>query len=281
MKSVVICGSKRFRKELLDFADKLKGIGVVVYEPSFRWLEKWTEEEWAKLSDEIKKSVVMGLTYQHCRKIDLADAVFIFNKDGYIGTSVNLEIGYATAKAKPIYALENDEDLGRQFLFQETSASPEELAKILGYPVANQNKKKITICGSVAFRKEMVEARNKLNEMGYEGIICQVMEDLALGRNPELLRRVEENHAQVKKEGGFIKWYYNSIVGSDAILVLNYSKNGITNYIGGNTLMEMAFAHVHNKKIFLLNPVPEIGYSDEIIAMDPMILNGDLSKIEI
>jgi len=106
------------------------------------------------------------------------------------------------------------------------------------------------------------------------------MEDLALGKNPELMKKIEENHAQVKKDGGFIKWYYNSIVNSDAILVLNYDKDDIKNYIGGNTLMEMGFAHVHNKKIFLLNPVPEISYKDEILAMEPVILNGDLSKIK-
>lgn len=38
-----------------------------------------------------------------------------------------------------------------------------------------------------------------------------------------------------------------TICGSDAILVLNYDKKGIKNYIGGNTLMEMGFAHVHDK----------------------------------
>ena len=80
------------------------------------------------------------------------------------------------------------------------------------------------------FRKEMVKVRDKLNEMGHEGIICSVMEDLALGKNPELMKKIEENHAQVKKDGGFIKWYYNSIVNSDAILVLNYDKDDIKNF---------------------------------------------------
>lgn len=140
---------------------------------------------------------------------------------------------------------------------------------------------KITICGSVKFRKEMVEVKNKLNEMGYEGIISPVMEDLALGRNPALLQKIETNHAQAKKDGGYIKWYNNSIINSDAILVLNYDKNGVANYIGGNTLMEMGFAHVNDKKIFLLNPAPEIGYRDEIIAMNPTILENDLSKISV
>ena len=71
----------------------------------------------------------------------------------------------------------------------------------------------------------------------------------------------------------------NKIVDSDAIVVLNFDKNGISNYIGGNTLMEMGFAHVHHKKVFLLNPVPDIGYRDEIEAMVTMVLNGDIDKI--
>lgn len=139
---------------------------------------------------------------------------------------------------------------------------------------------KIVICGSVAFCKEMVKIRDVLHEMGHEGIISPSMEDLALDRNPELMRQIKENHAYIKKRYGFIKWYYNSIVNSDAILVVNYDKNSIKNYIGGNTLMEIGFAYVHDKKIFLLNPVPEeLKYKDEILAMEPIILNGDLLKL--
>ena len=67
---------------------------------------------------------------------------------------------------------------------------------------------------------------------------------------------------------------------SDAILVLNFDKKGIVNYIGGNTLMEIGFAHVNDKKVFLLNEVPEVSYTDEILAMYDVILNGDLTKIE-
>ena len=139
---------------------------------------------------------------------------------------------------------------------------------------------KITICGSIKFRKEMVDYRDLLNAMGHEGIICPVMEDIALGRSPEILKLSETNPAQAKKEGGYIKWYYNSIVASDTILVLNYDKNNIKNYIGGNTLMEMGFAHINDKKVFLLNDLPaDSPYFDEIKAMTDYILEGDLNKI--
>ncbi len=139
---------------------------------------------------------------------------------------------------------------------------------------------KITILGSVAFRKEMIDVRSRLAELGHEGIISPVMEELALGKNPELLAKIEREHAEAKREGGYIKWYYNSIVNSDAVLVLNLNKNGKENYIGGNVLMEIGFAHVHDKKIFLYNPVPEYSsYLDEIKAMAETVLDGDLTKI--
>lgn len=139
---------------------------------------------------------------------------------------------------------------------------------------------KITICGSCTFRKEMVQYRNKLNQIGHEAIIHPYDEELAMGKMKELAERIEKEHANVKKQYGFIKWHYNSIVNSDAILVLNFDKNGIKNYVGGNTLMEIGFAHVNNKKIFLLNPIPKMEYKEEIAAMVTNVLDGDISKIK-
>ncbi len=138
---------------------------------------------------------------------------------------------------------------------------------------------RIVICGSSAFRKQMVEYRDKLKKMGLEAVVHPHYVEEAKGGMQDVIKRMEKEHAAVKKEYGYIKWYHDAIVRSDAILVLNFDKNGTKNYIGGNTLMEIGFAHVNDKKIFLLNPVPEIGYKDEILAMITAILNGDLSKI--
>ena len=61
-------------------------------------------------------------------------------------------------------------------------------------------------------------------------------------------------------------------------MIYNNTKNKIENYIGGNTLIEMAFAHILNKKIFMHNPIPNMNYKDEIEAMQPIVINGDLTK---
>ncbi len=42
----------------------------------------------------------------------------------------------------------------------------------------------------------------------------------------------------------------------------------------------MAFAHVLGKKIFLLNSIPKMSYSDEIEAMKPIIINNNLEIIK-
>ena len=74
--------------------------------------------------------------------------------------------------------------------------------------------------------------------------------------------------------------FFQKLKESDALLVLNKtSKDGRESYISGSSFLEMGFAHALGKKIFLLQGIPEISYKDEILAMKPVALNGDLEKI--
>ena len=127
MKTVVICGSRKFRQEILNFVAQLRELRVVVYAPHFESDHK----DWDKLSKDYQHFIAMGLTYDHIQKIRMADVVFIYNKDGYSGVSVSLEIGCAIALSKPIYALAHDEEICRETLFTEVIQSAEEFAKKL------------------------------------------------------------------------------------------------------------------------------------------------------
>lgn len=131
---------------------------------------------------------------------------------------------------------------------------------------------KITLCGSMKFAKEMLEIKRELEKLGHQVITPENM-------GKPVSRKTHGEDAFVKIKQRLIKLHYQKIKRSDAILVANFN-NKTTNYIGGSTFIEMAFAHVLNKKIFLLNPIPKVSYEDEIIAMQPIILNGDLSKIK-
>lgn len=141
---------------------------------------------------------------------------------------------------------------------------------------------RITICGSVKFADKLVDIYRQLEKLGHEPVMHEDMFGIADGTAKELIDGIGLDHSEVKKKHNFIKLWYNLIVGSDAILVCNFDKNGIKNYIGGNTLMEIGFAHVNDKKIFLLNPVPEdVPYTDEIKAMVDSVIEGDLSKVNL
>lgn len=138
---------------------------------------------------------------------------------------------------------------------------------------------KITIVGSSLFCKQMVEYRDKLIVLGHSVNLHEHYVARAAGQMQDLWERMQTEHGTVKRQYNYIRYHYNEIVGSDAILVLNFDKNGIKNYIGGNTLMELGFAHVHNKKIFMLNPIPDIQYKEEIEAVEPIVINCDLNLI--
>ncbi len=76
-----------------------------------------------------------------------------------------------------------------------------------------------------------------------------------------------------------MKLHFDKVAWADAILVLNHDKNGVPHYIGANTLLEMGLAFHHGKKILLLNPIPAMSYTEEILGMKPTVINGDLGLI--
>lgn len=143
---------------------------------------------------------------------------------------------------------------------------------------------KIVICGSINFTYKIKDISDKLKLKKHKIEI------------PKTSQRIIDNEftlEEFKKEktekgdlkfrqinGGSIKLYYNKIKKSDAILVVNITKNNIKNYIGANTFLEIAFAHILNKKIYLLNPLPKLNLSDELKEMEITILNGNLDKID-
>ena len=148
---------------------------------------------------------------------------------------------------------------------------------------------KIVICGSIDFTPTIKEVADNLVKLGHNVDIPLTSQRILNGElTLEDFKREKNKNgdgafresAMRKIKDDVIKRYYNKINESDAILVLNLEKKGIVNYIGGNTFLEMGFAHVLDKKIFLYNDVPEISYSDEIDAMQPIILDGDLFKIK-
>ncbi len=136
---------------------------------------------------------------------------------------------------------------------------------------------KIGVVGSMQHTDKMLALCDELRKLGHEPFITKFAKSMA-GKNDQ---DIEQLKLHQKNNLDAIREFWNLMQGADAILVANYDKNDEKNYIGGNTLMEIGFAHVLNQKIFLLNPVPDNPYyKTEIQAVKPIVVSGDLTKIQ-
>jgi len=140
MKSIVICGSQRYKDEIREFVDSLKKSGVpIVFEPNFedQSSDFVKKEEKERLQDESYRSQVPAMVHAHFEKIRKADVCYVYNKDGYLGVNTTLELGYAHGKGMVIYALETEQpyedggEICRDILFTEIVKTPEDLVKRL------------------------------------------------------------------------------------------------------------------------------------------------------
>ncbi len=93
---VTLCGSMRFAARMQEIAETLAlERGWIVLTPNLHVLPRpLTEEEAARLGE------------IHLARIDLSDAIYVINEDGYIGEAVQREIAYARSLSKEILYME-------------------------------------------------------------------------------------------------------------------------------------------------------------------------------
>jgi len=129
MKSVVVCGSKRYKDEIAAFCASLEKLGVLVFEPSF---DEAMPEDIFIHSEYVTSKLFKGLTLEHFDWIRKAEVCYIFNEADYVGISVTLELAYASALGKPIFALgAKTGDPCRDALIDKVIKTPKELAALL------------------------------------------------------------------------------------------------------------------------------------------------------
>jgi hypothetical protein len=138
---------------------------------------------------------------------------------------------------------------------------------------------KIMICGSMTFANEMVDAKKRLEELGHSAELpCDT--DVHVG-DSDFIDDLDKDYKHCV-ENKVMEKCFDMIAESDAILVLNHPKNSISGYVGTSTLMEIGLAKYLGKKIFILNALPDYKqhrWVHEVRIMQPVMLNGDLSKV--
>ena len=101
---VTICGSTQFKNEILEIAQNLTLDNHIVLAPCV-----FHHADNLELTTEQK----IRLDNLHKEKINMSDAIFVINKDGYIGESTYSEIDWASRMKKQIYFLEQPEEAAK------------------------------------------------------------------------------------------------------------------------------------------------------------------------
>ena len=97
-KVITLCGSTKFKDEFMAEQKRLSLEGNIVISVGAFGHSGDNEV----FTDNVKEM----LDDMHKRKIDMADEIFVINKNGYIGSSTKSEIEYATKYNKKVNYLE-------------------------------------------------------------------------------------------------------------------------------------------------------------------------------
>lgn len=95
---ITLCGSTKFKEDFLQVQKDLTLQGNIVISVGL-FGHSGDNEVWEEGTKEM-------LDDMHKRKIDMANEIFVINKNGYVGSSTKSEIAYAKSVGKNIRYLE-------------------------------------------------------------------------------------------------------------------------------------------------------------------------------
>ena len=133
---------------------------------------------------------------------------------------------------------------------------------------------KILLICSKVFYDKLSFFKQELEKMNHEVFMPNCWDC------PETEAKYRGTPEHAKFKAKMFKQSEETIKQMDAVLVLNYDKNGQKNYIGGATFLEIYDAFRLGKKIYFINELPEGMLKDELIGFSPIVLNGDITNIQ-
>jgi hypothetical protein len=102
---ITLCGSTRFKDQFMEAQKKLTLEGNIVISVGL-FGHSGDQEVWENMDEGTLTKTKEMLDDMHKRKIDMADAIFVINVGGYVGSSTKSEIEYAITHGKEVRYLE-------------------------------------------------------------------------------------------------------------------------------------------------------------------------------
>lgn len=132
-------------------------------------------------------------------------------------------------------------------------------------------KKQVIICGSMTYYNEM---RSLKEHLAIKDINCIIP-----GSDDDYEKYYSSfSFEDYKRKISFDYLKKIKQLETHGIIVVNIDKHGINSYIGPNSFAEIVIAHTHNKKVYLLNDIPDV-YFDELSAWDVKYFHGNIDLL--
>lgn len=113
MSIITACGSGKNKELIHKVCQKLEEKGHIVLTPPLHNIGKYTTD----IDLEGETLLWKGATFAHLNRIKTASVCIMINPKGYLGVGSTLELGYAVSLGKLIIALQHDNELARDSLF--------------------------------------------------------------------------------------------------------------------------------------------------------------------
>jgi hypothetical protein len=134
---------------------------------------------------------------------------------------------------------------------------------------------KIFICASRSNYSRVASIQRELTRRGHVVTLPNNYDDP--GRE-ERIKSASQSEYRLWK-ARMLELQGGKVEANDALLVLNFDKGEARNYLGGATFLEIFKAWELGRRIFLFNPLPDGILRDELYAMSPVVIDGDLSLV--
>lgn len=129
----------------------------------------------------------------------------------------------------------------------------------------------VVICGSMAHKEQWL------------GVIARLRDSGLIVSAPDLNENTDwsslSDRAVIQQKGWLVRRHFANIATAKAVLICNYEKKGVDNYIGSNSFLEMGAGFIYGKPVYILNDIPQQDNREEILALEPIVLKGDLNVL--
>lgn len=123
MERVTVSSSLKFKESIKQAISNMAEMGIVGVFPN---LETDVKKE------DVDLKFMKQLEAEHFKAIEESKVLYVICPEGYVGTLVSVEIGYATAREKPVIFSEQPSDLGLQAVAKDYIPL-EELSRLKEY----------------------------------------------------------------------------------------------------------------------------------------------------